>query len=124
EIYRLMKRTFWLLGPTLYGFLIYLLVLIGLIILDVFGKSFLAYALLLLFGPLFAWVTILAVVGVYMERRYLRPARKAWQVLRPDALLEDRGVRILRHPPDNEETRLARSCAPALRGHVGPHPFR
>src|SRR3989449_2390774 len=215
EIYRLMKRTFWLLGPTLYGFLIYLLVLIGLIILDVFGKSFLAYALLLLFGPLFAWVTILAVVGVYMERRYLRPARKAWQVLRPrrrdgphpvpssrvsrfdgvrrfrqiglnfvrrvggngppgeanlphepppfrrhrsaflipakpvddrfdfrvrpferdqdrvpdvrgglrrDAVLEDRGVRILRHPPDNEETRLARSCAPALRGHVGPIP--
>ena len=83
EIYRLMKRTFWLLGPTLYGFLIYLLVLIGLIILDVFGKSFLAYALLLLFGPLFAWVTILAVVGVYMGRRYLRPARMAWQVLRP-----------------------------------------
>src|SRR2546428_13946209 len=78
-----MQRTFWLLGPTLYGFLIYLLVLIGLMILDVFGKSFLAYALLLLFGPLFAWVTILAVVGVYMERRYLRPARKAWQVLRP-----------------------------------------
>src|SRR2546422_2394019 len=44
--------------------------------------------------------------------------------LRRDAVLEDRGVRILRHPPDNEETRPARSCTPLLRGHVGSHPFR
>jgi hypothetical protein len=83
QIYRLMRATSWLLGPTIYGFLGYLFVLLGVMVMEVLGEGFWSVVLWLVIGPVFGWMIILVIVGVSIDRRYLRPARAEWRGMHP-----------------------------------------
>jgi hypothetical protein len=73
DVFRAVKRTAWLMTPTLLGFLVYLLALIGLLVFNVLPAVRTLY-LALVFVPLFTWMAIIAVVGFVLGKRYLKHA--------------------------------------------------
>ena len=85
EIYRLMKRTAWLLVPALWVFLVYVFALIGVQILGWVPESSLTSGVwyLFLIGPLVVWMLVIAAVGIILNRTKLRPARESWRNSRP-----------------------------------------
>ncbi len=83
EIWRLARRSGWLLSPGMYVILVYFMVLIGLMVAAPMPDSFWDMIPVLLFGPVFAWMLMVIVVGIVLDRTRLRPARRNWRMSHP-----------------------------------------
>lgn len=83
EIWRLARRSAWLLSPGIYVILVYVLVLVGVMVAAPMPDSFWSLVPALLFVPVFAWMVILAVVGIVLNQTRLKPARRNWQMSHP-----------------------------------------
>jgi hypothetical protein len=73
DVFRAMKRTQWLMTPTLSAFLIYMLGLISLLALNMWRADYQSL-IVLLFVPLFGWMAIVAMIGLVLGKRYLKHA--------------------------------------------------
>lgn len=85
EMWRLMRRSAWLLNPGIYTILAYLLVLFGIMVALPMPDSFWNLVPALLFVPIFAWMAVLVIVGIVLDRTRLQPARRSWRMSHPES---------------------------------------